>query len=156
MIYFECFADEILLLQLGFTKKELEHSFGRSRVCGKLFKDNDSIGFVDEDPGTPREKYLKLFYSSPIVYEDKHILCFRHKKANNRIFILKPDLETLVVNIARELGIDLVNYNLSNTAYGIKNEIKFAKSIKKLDSFRKLVSDISTHHTLQKVQELIK
>jgi len=136
--------------------QELEHSFGRSKVCSKLFKDTDSIRFVDEDPGMPKEKYLKLFYSLPPIYSDNHILCFHSKKVNNRIFILKPDLETLIVNISREMGINLEKYNLPNSPSGLKEEIKFSKSIKKLESFKSLLNAISNHATLIKMKELIK
>lgn len=157
MTYYECYADEIFLLELGFKSKDMEHSLGRSRVCSKLMKDNDSFGFIDEDPGAPRGHYLELLYSTPPIYSDYLIACFEYKRNNNRLIVIKPDLESFILKVASELNIDPTSklYNLSSTPSGLHDEIKFIKSIRKLESFKRLVKDVSTHKIFSEIKSFL-
>ena len=76
MTFFECYADETLLKFLGFTSKQLSggHSFGRSKVTGRLMRSSKSLGLVDEDPGSARDNYLNYLFKLKPKYLDNNVL----------------------------------------------------------------------------------
>lgn len=157
MTFFECYADEILLKHLGFSKRNTEHSFGRSSVCFKLSKSSSSIGLIDEDPNSPKEPYLKYLYTLQPAYEDEYLICFNDKKQVNKLIVIRPNLEEWSLRLARDKQIDLVKqYNLSNNVKKLHEDLMLSKNLKKFQSFGKFLSDISDHTALVKIKELIK
>lgn len=120
MTYFECYADEALLRSLGRSSRDLSggHSQGRSRVCAKLSRASGAFGLVDEDPGSARDPYLTYLYSLLPTHEDSNMILFEDKKANNRLLVLRPTLEHVVVKIADDCKLDLGSekYRLSMKA----------------------------------------
>jgi hypothetical protein len=156
MTFFECYADEILLRILGFSKKNIEHSFGRSRVCSKLSKTTDAIGLIDEDPNTAREPYLKYLFSTIPAFEDDYLIYLQDKKLANRLIVVRPDLENWALKLARDQKIDLQKkYGLSNNVKELK-ELMLLKNGKKLEAFEEFLRDVSDHKAIEKIKELIK
>ena len=141
MIFFECYADEVFLKVLGFSKKSIEHSFGRSRVCFKLSNAKNSMGLIDEDPNSPKEPYLRYLYEFPPIFEDESITFFYDKKSK----------------LAKDRNIDLGNvYNLSNDVKKLHNDLAFYRNIQKFNAFEALLNSLSDHRTIIKIKELIK
>lgn len=156
MTFFECFADKSLLRQLGLSSKELKggHSFGRSKVCSRLKNASDSLGLVDEDPGAARDPYLKHLFTLSPIYEDNNLFCSMDSKRNNKLIVLKPDLETLILRIASEMRIDL------NKKYRLPTDRKSLHSvltnIQKREKFNELLMATAEHKTVEKLKQLIK
>lgn len=137
MTYFECYADECLLKCLGFNSKELRggHSFGRSKVCRKLSKTSNSWGLIDEDPNASRDSYLKHLFSLNPIYEDVQLLCSKDKKRNNKIIVLRPNLEAWTLKLAMEEGVDLAKeYGLPSDWKGLHEVLGLQKNFQKRES----------------------
>ncbi len=157
MIFFECYADEVFLKVLGFSKKSIEHSFGRSRVCFKLSNAKNSMGLIDEDPNSPKEPYLRYLYGFPPIFEDESITFFYDKKSNNKMLVIRPNLEEWSLKLAKDRNIDLGNvYNLSNDVKKLHNDLAFYRNIQKFNAFEALLNSLSDHKTIIKIKELIK
>ena len=58
MIFVECKPDFLLIRKIGFSKKEIKHCGNKPGVCKMLMKNKDSIGLVDEDPGSSSPSYI--------------------------------------------------------------------------------------------------
>ena len=57
IIHVECKPDEALVGKLGFTKKQVEHHFGKSRVFAANKDLTDQVALVDEDPMSATTTY---------------------------------------------------------------------------------------------------
>ncbi len=159
MMYFECYADESFLRFLGVTSKELSggHSNGRSNVSRKLKKSVNAIGFIDEDPGAAKDDYLKYLFSLNPGYSDKHLFCVTDPQTNNHLIVIKPDLEVLTINLARERNIDLfTEFGLSMNREALHDMLRIERNLSKRRRMIDFFSTISNHSTLIKLKELIK
>jgi len=115
MIYVECKPDFTLVKTLGIPKKEIIHSRGKPNVCKQLEKQGNCKGLLDEDPFTTQPPYLKkLLIKRDLSEYDLILLNDAHR--NNDLVILCPRLEEWVLKAAREVKIDVRNYNLPNDA----------------------------------------
>ncbi len=152
MTYFECYADESLLRFLGHPSNELSggHSHGRSRVCAKLSKVNGAFGLVDEDPGAARDPYLTYLYTQPALHQDVNLILFEHKKAQNRLLVLRPTLEHFIVNVAAESNLDLESerYRLSMRADRLHDMLSPKYSLREQDCFLKSAKSSKVIETL--------
>jgi hypothetical protein len=160
MTYFECYADESLLEYLGFSPKELRggHSFGRSNVCLKLKKVSHSLGLVDEDPNSTRDSYLKYLLELKPRYIDDYVICSVDPNNNNKLIVLRPNLEGLLVKLAKEKSIDLRDpkYGLESDWRKLHDILRIEKNIKKRKKYIEFVNDISDHKAIVTLKKLVK
>lgn len=158
MIFFECYTDESLLRCLGLNSRELRggHSFGRSRVSAKLKIATNSIGLVDEDPNSPQDPYLKHLLSLKPLHKDDYLICVKDTK-NNKLLVLRPNLEEWVLKLAYDKKINLTEkYQLPNSWKALHEFLMREKNFRGRENFIKFISDISDHKTIIKLKELIK
>lgn len=155
MTYFECYSDELLLRNLGFTAKELSggHSFGRAKVCYRLSKSNDSVALIDEDPGSSMDPYLSQVSKTVPIFTDNYLICWKDKKNNNLLVVLRPDLETWIIRLAKDVDIDLTEYRLSNDSEKLYDLLMLSS---KRETFKKLLQDLSKHKIILKLKEVLK
>jgi hypothetical protein len=160
MNFFECYADESFLKCFGFTAKQLSggHSFSRSKVSSKLKKVNNSLGLIDEDPGSPKDEYLSQLLKLKPLYSDNNVIVISEPSQNNRLFVIKPNLESWSVRIAKELGIDLENpkYRLSmdpKKLHSILSQKDNERARSKLTDF---ISDASGHPSIVALKKFLK
>ncbi|RXK83816.1 hypothetical protein [Filimonas effusa] len=85
MIHVECLPDETLLKKLGFTRKQIKHHFGKSRVFADLSKKGSQLALVDEDPGQAQPPYQKKL---SLNIEKYGIRCYLDAQNNNRVLEL--------------------------------------------------------------------
>ena len=159
MIFYECFADKTFLECFGLTAKSLVggHSFGRSRVSAKLRKSERSVGVIDEDPGASMDNYLKHLLLLPAIYKDDFLICIDDRKLTNRLIVLKPNLEALIVRIARDLRIDLTKqYNLPNTMRDLHEVLRIENNHPERAKLAKFVEDNIKHPTFKRLGEILK
>jgi hypothetical protein len=57
IIHTECLPDETLLKKLGYTRNQVIHHQGKSRVLGKMKSLVDQVGLIDEDPMSTKHPY---------------------------------------------------------------------------------------------------
>lgn len=160
MTYYECYADESLLKFLGLSSGELTggHSFGRSFVSRKLQKASDSIGFVDEDPHAPRDSYLNHLFSLLPIYSDDYMFCAKDSKTNNRLIVIRPDLETFAIKLAKQKHINLNDkkYGLSMNKSILHQMLMPRKNVQKREKLISFFNDIDDHQVVITLRKLIK
>jgi len=157
MIFFECYADETLLRSLGLSAKELSggHSFGRSNVSRKLAKLENSIGMIDEDPGSARDSYLEMLLSVKPIYEDKFIIYAIDAKRSNKLIVIKPDLEGMIIHLALDMKIDLNSYGLTSIHKNLGARIKLQKNRRDRNLLANFLLQTSGHPTIQQLKKIL-
>lgn len=145
MIYLECDADEVLVKALGVSRREIKHSSDKGDVCNRLEKNRNSKGLVDEDPGSPRPRYiekLKLFS------HESEIKVLYDEKNQNHLIVLCPRLEEWVLKAVKEVRADIGDYSLPNDADKLHEVINV-----KLRNFVDLLEDIKKRSRMLKTLE---
>jgi predicted RNA-binding protein len=158
MIYFECYSDEVFLLSLGVPSKNIQHSFSKGNVCNKLQRDRNSVGLVDEDPNEAQPHFIEdLLKSQRIVYKDLNLIFLLDKTANNKLILIRPNIEAWSIKIAIDLKIDLRSseYHLSSKESELHELLSFSKNQRKLSSFKTFLKDASAHPSILKVKDFI-
>jgi hypothetical protein len=158
MIFYECFADRTLLECLGVKSGSLKggHSTGRSRVSAKLQKLGGSLGLIDEDPGASMDSYLRSISVRPPLYDDKFFSCIDDHKLNNRILILKPNLEALLIKVASDLKIDLrKQYGLPDKEQYLHDVLRIEANHFERSKLSRFVMDNMNHPSFRKLIEFL-
>jgi hypothetical protein len=140
MIYLECDADQALAESLGVRNKNIEHCHGRGNVCNKLKgikrKVSDSIGMIDEDPGSAPDKYLENIKE---INNKNGIKTFKDTN-NNKLIVICPYLEAWIIKQAKASKINPKTYNLPDKPNELHRE-----AIHKLNKFKDLIKDLITN-----------
>lgn len=149
MIYPECEADTALVKAFGIPRKEVEHSHGKGNVCNRLEKTKNSKGLVDEDPLSAQPTYIGRL--KPLL--NKHgVKLLLDEKNQNHLIVLCPRLEDWILNVTKEVNIDVLKYGLPNDP----NRLREALNIK-LDKFKDLIDNIKQKSEMLKtLEEFIK
>lgn len=157
MIYFECYADESLLRSLGFTARDLSggHSHSRSKVSSKLSKSTNSVGLVDEDPMSPRDSYLTDLFSRVPLYEDANLFAFGDLRKNNKLVVLRPNLESWVIRIARDQKVSLREYMLADTEDSLHDMLAPKTNTTKRQQLVSFISDNIEHRSIAKLKQIL-
>lgn len=158
MTLFECYPDESFLRFLGLTDKELSggHSFGRSRVCGRLSKSKDSIGLIDEDPGKTMDPYSSKLLNIPPYYKDDFVVCIKEVKTGNKLIVLRPDIEVFSIRVAKSQHVNLDSYGLSMRNSELKDLLTPRKNMNKREKFMEFLNDVSKHKSIAIVAQFLK
>jgi len=145
MIYLECEPDKALVKALGIPRKEIKHMFSKGNVCNRLEKSKNSKGLVDEDPVSAQPSYIGKL--KPFL--NKHgIKLLLDEKNQNQLILLCPRLEDWILNVTKEVNIDVLKYGLPNDP----NKLHGALNVK-LDKFRDLIDKIKQKSEMLKTLE---
>jgi hypothetical protein len=158
MIYFECYSDQTFLRSLEIPKRITDHSLNKGNVCNKLQRNTNSIGLVDEDPFEAQPLYIRnLLMSKRIVHEDQYVILFFEPKPNNKLILIRPNIERWSIRIAMELGVDLSEprFALSNDERELHEMLGFSKNHKKLDKFCEFFKLVSKHDSISRIKDFI-
>jgi len=132
-VHVECLPDERFVSKLGFTKKQITHHSGRSRIFKTLSKTENQFAIIDEDPGSGRSSYeAKL-----ILKEEFNGIKYYTDKSGNKIFILKDKLEDWIINACKRTNIKISDFNLPVNPADLHSVIN-----NKLDNFDKLIDEL--------------
>ena len=130
----ECKPDEKLIKILGVARNRVAHQPNKGEVCNYLFKSDNYIALIDEDPNSSQPKHLQKF----VLVEEKHdINKLIYKAENKTIFILKPRLEEWILKRCNLTGIKPESHYLNSNNKRLKDEIN-----NKLHHFETLLSDL--------------
>lgn len=111
-VHVECKPDEVLVKKLGFTRKQIRHHAGKSRIFSSLSKTQQQLALADEDPGSPQTSGEKLLKSKSNIYGVQ--LLFDQR--GNTVCLLNVKLENWILSRCKESEINLGNYGLPNNA----------------------------------------
>jgi len=148
-IIVECYADEALMRQLGYSRKLILHGPSKAGVLRSLEKNPNAVGVVDEDPGTNNSAY---FLKYERIVEDKFNLeKFAKPRINTQLIVIKPFLEDWILRQAASLDVDPLNYSLPTNAKKLHSKIndqlpKFEKMQKKSKALEYLKWLIDNSH----------
>jgi len=149
IIHVECSPDEILIKGGGFTKKQIKHHQGKSRVFAALRKSKDQIAMVDEDPGSTAHPYEKEL----ILKSESHdIKYFIDQKRNHKILVLKGNLEVWIIATCKKSTINMEEFGLPQRADELHEVIN-----NRLSAFGKLVDSLNKNsESFDKLTEWLK
>lgn len=120
MLLLECKADETVVKCLGRVRRDCRHLDDKGEVCNWLKRHRDLLAMIDEDPRAAQPLYLQQL--RPI--SDQHgILHYRDDVRGHRVLILKPRLEEWLIAAARESGIRLGDFGLSERGNDFHKEV---------------------------------
>ncbi|MHA1491280.1 MAG: hypothetical protein ACTSRI_16720 [Promethearchaeota archaeon] len=140
VIYVECNPDELLIQMYGFFKKNIKHSYGKSRI-GKLLENNQGhIALIDEDPdGTPIPYFTRTNFS--LVKEENGYVIKNDSRGGHTIIEIQPYLEEWVLEACNEAAVNIRDYNLPNDPISLHHIIN-----NNLKKFKRLLNELLNHN----------
>ncbi len=150
LIHVECDPDEVLTRLYGFTKKRIDHSYGKSRIGKILEKNQDRLALVDEDPdGTPIPYFVNTEFA--ILKQGNGYKIKSDIKRRHIIIEIQPYLEEWVIDACKEASIKIKDYNLPNDPISLHHIINT-----NLSKFQKLLEELLNHNSrLKKLRDAI-
>lgn len=151
LIYVECSPDELLIKLYGFYKRNIKHSYGKSRI-GKLLENNQGdLALIDEDPdGSPVPYFAKTKFD--LIKQEKGYAIKKDLKRNHYIIEIQPYLEEWIVDACDEAKINIRDYNLPKDPISLHNIIN-----SNLKILKKLLEDLLNNNCrVKKLGEDIK
>ena len=122
LIYVECYPDELLIQMCGFFKRNIKHSFGKSRIGKLLEKNQEHIALVDEDPdGTPIPYFDRTNFS--IVKQENGYAIKNDSRRGHTIIEIQPYLEEWILNACNDARVNIREYNLPNDPISLHHVI---------------------------------
>lgn len=144
MILVECKPDEVLIRALGVPHHRIRHCRGKGQVCRKLERAENTLGLLDEDPGSTQPARIrrqkpeeKLPYGLKI-----------YRMGGNQLVVLCPRLEEWVLEAAREAGLRASDFGLPEGGPDLHRVIN-----ERLDRLNRLVKAIQERKS-PRLQEL--
>ena len=127
----ECFADEAFARALGCIKPA--HPRSKSRVIRYVKSHNNTVGLVDEDPGTTQHGLEQ--FSITQVKDELKVMEWRTK----RVIIIQPRLEDWLLTTAR-----MENVDVSDQRYDLPDDPDMLKLVinYQLGPITRLVQDL--------------
>jgi len=101
MIFVECSNDQELVYRMGFTRDQVSHEDGRSRVLNKMEvrDEKKAVGVIDEDPRAGKPESLRAEYAERKTKGKIKLLIWKHDN-EKRVIQISPYLEVWLYAIA--------------------------------------------------------
>jgi len=132
-IHVECLPDETLLKKLGFSRKQITHHTGKSRVFYQLTKSKNIVAMVDEDPKSPKTSHEKTLI---FIKEQDGIMIYTDQ-FKNRIIILEVKLEDWVIALCKKYEVNILKFGLPDKPNDLHDKIN-----QHLPKFEKLIDSL--------------
>lgn len=118
----ECYVDTNILKTLLRVNK-VNHQFGCNQVMSKLKKgkyaDSFAIAIIDDDK---RKTYdCKDFWE---LCRSEHLVLMKHKTKHHYLIFVYKAAENFLLACARELGLNMADYQLPDTLEGLRKVTK--------------------------------
>ncbi|MFN9330883.1 MAG: hypothetical protein ACK576_16540 [Cyclobacteriaceae bacterium] len=111
---------------------------------------------IDEDPNSTQDAYLKYLSSLRTDYEDQYLIHITDKKLGNKLVVLRPNLEGLLLKIARDKKVDLSTFNLSNSEGEIHDRLRLQNHTRERSRMVEFVRAHEDHRAITKLKEFAK
>jgi len=134
MIYCECKPDEVLIKVL--INKKPKHGDNKSEICKRLENEKDKIALLDKDPTSSQPPYLKNLSKINNYSDLKLEICYDSVR-NNKIILLNPRLEDWILRVAKNVGVNPIDFDLPKNPKSLHKEIN-----SKLDNFRRFLKKL--------------
>lgn len=137
----ECYVDTNLIEYLiGDT---VGHQHCCSKVVGtmkRVFADRFAVGIIDDDK-------VEMGYVSEceLIAQTHHLKLMKHKEKPHYIILVNPAIDGFVMDCAKEMGLNIKEYNLPGNFNAFKKRAKSTTSARDKD-FRQLFVALRNHH----------
>jgi hypothetical protein len=111
IVHVECLPDETLLRKLGFSRKQVEHHQGKSRVLAKIRSLTNQVGLIDEDPTSAKHPYEHVLERQDTVNGVTYLTDLQRK---NKVLVLQVKLEDWIIAACPKSQIDITTFGLPN------------------------------------------
>ena len=140
LIYVECYPDELLIQMYGFFKRNIRHSYGKSRIGKLLEKNQGHLALVDEDPdGTPIPYFDKTNFS--LVKRENGYMIKKDSRRDHTIIEIQPYLEEWILDAYDEATGNIRDYNLPKDPISLHHIIN-----NNLKNLNKLLKELLNHN----------
>ncbi len=135
-ILVECYPDEALLRALGVPKKQLRHERCKGEVVKRVLKLDETIGLIDEDPGSTQPRDLNNYR----VVKTAKGLCLltRQDDANKRIIMICPRLEDWLLLRAKSININPAEFGLPSQPRHLHSVVRYDRK----GGFHRLLAEL--------------
>jgi len=137
MVYVvECKPDFVLVRFLIYRQK-IVHAGNKSRVLRRLTRNyENSIGLIDQDPGTHQPPDLRRF--TEILSDDNSKLKVRYfSRSRNFLVVICPNMEEWIIEASDEANVNITEYNLPNDPTELHRRINL-----NLDKFQRVLDNL--------------
>lgn len=146
----ECYVDTNIISTL--IGAEVNHQKGCNNVANTLnskMQNQFAIGIIDKDKRIPR--YLEQFQC---IARRNHIELYKHHKRPHYFIVVIKAIETLLIENAKELGLDMKVYGLTSDMARLKQLTKKCESNKD-PRFSRLATDLRISPEMKALEESI-
>ena len=122
----ECYVDTNLVSTL--MGSEVNHQKGCNSVANILSdqkKDEFAVGIIDNDKKKP-----SYFYEFSLMASRDHLELYKHPNRPHYFILVKKAIETLLIENAKTMGIDMKAYGLTSNMNELKKLTKKCNSNK--------------------------
>ena len=139
----ECYVDTNLISTL--IGAEVNHQYGCgnvARILKEQKKDEFAIGIIDKDKKIPG--YMNEFVS---IAKRDYLELYKHPVRAHYFILIVPAVDTLLLECAKTVGIDLHTYGLPTTLKELTKVTKKCDSNKN-QTFTKLIKDLCVSNVI--------
>jgi hypothetical protein len=123
--------DETLLKKLGFSRKQVEHHQGKSRVLAKIRSLTNQVGLVDEDPTSARHPYEHVLEKRDTI---NGVTYLTDPQKKNKVLVLQVKLEDWIIAACQKSQIDITTFGLPNRPNDLHSVLNY-----RIPAFEKLL-----------------
>jgi hypothetical protein len=149
MIVVECYADEHLIVNLGFSKKTITHKKGKSRVIEGINQLGGGVGIIDKDPDSkPPTDFTDNYIQ---VNKEGSLSLLQHRDhPERRIIEIHPRLEEWLLARARKNQISPSDFALPNDGDTLHSDPHYERRTQYQTFLTRLIQTDSEMQTLRK------
>ena len=137
----ECYVDTNLIEYLiGDT---VGHQHCCSKVVGtmkRVFADRFAVGIIDDD-----KVEMGYVNECELIALTHHLKLMKHKEKPHYIILVNPAIDGFIMDCAKEMGLNIKEYNLPENFNAFKKRAKSTTSARDKD-FRQLFVALRNHH----------
>ncbi len=145
----ECYIDTNLIEFLLNAKVNHQHSCNNVVKTLNNKKDEFAIGIIDND-----KRAVAYIKDCEKIIETKRLKFFKHKERNQYLITISPAADRFILNIAKEQGVDVSNFELQINLKDFLKETKTETSNKD-QRFKKLFKEIKNHKEISLLQKVL-
>jgi len=147
----ECYVDTNIIKTL-LNVDGVNHQHSCTKVMGclrKNFQDEFAIGIVDDD-----KKKTYDYSEFEELARSEHLILMKHKSRMHFLIFVHKAAEDLLLSCAKELGINMANFNLPSDLEGLKEITKDCESDKE-PRIKQLVKALQPASEMARLQRTI-
>ncbi len=145
----ECYIDTNLIEFLLNAKVNHQHCCNNVIKALNNKKDEFAIGIIDKD-----KRAVAYINDCEKIREINRLNFFKHRERNQYLITISPAADRFILNIAKEEGVNLSDFDLPTEFEDFLEETK-TKTSNKDQRFKKLFKEIKNHKEISLLQKVL-